>query len=97
MTVYPNEDRWDTSNVWFEAGEIRKYSKKEKQPEMRYIDYGLSVFRADAFDGEVGDLADLMGDLAARGDMAGYEAPERFFEIGSHAGLAELDGHLRGR
>lgn len=95
MTVYPNQDRWDTSNVWFEDGQIRKYSKKDKLPEMRHIDYGLSVFQAAAFNKPVGDLADLMESLAARGEIAGFVAPERFFEIGSHAGLAELDTHLR--
>ena len=28
MTVFENEGRWDASNVWFEAGEIRRYDKK---------------------------------------------------------------------
>jgi hypothetical protein len=41
MTVFANADVWDTSNVWFEHGRIRLYSKREKLPEMRYIDYGL--------------------------------------------------------
>ena len=97
MTVYRNEGRWDTSNVWFENGAIRIYDKKNRTPEMSYIDYGLSLFRASVFEalppGPI-DLAAIMSDLSRAGDLAGYEAPTRFYEIGSHAGLAELDAHL---
>ena len=61
MTVYENHGRYDTSNVWFEGGEIRRYDKKEKLPQMHHIDYGLGLFRAAAFDGfprnEIVDLA----------------------------------------
>jgi hypothetical protein len=41
MTVYANNDAWDTSNVWFDNARIRLFSKREKLTEMRYIDYGL--------------------------------------------------------
>jgi NDP-sugar pyrophosphorylase family protein len=99
MTVYENHERYDTSNVWFEGGEIRVYDKKNKVPQMHHIDYGLGVFRAAAFDGfprdEVVDLAAVQMQLVAQRQLAGYEIPERFYEIGSHEGLAELDGLLR--
>jgi NDP-sugar pyrophosphorylase family protein len=95
MTVFENCEAYDTSNVWFEDGKIRLYSKKEKLPQMRHIDYGLGVFRAKAFDAyprdEVVDLAKVQTDLCRRGDLAGCEMKERFFEIGSHAGLQELN------
>ena len=51
MTVFENRGRYETSNVWFEDGRIRLYSKTEKPPQMRHIDYGLGVFRAAAFAG----------------------------------------------
>ena len=41
------------------------------------------------------DLAEVQKALVARGELAGYEIPERFYEIGSPAGLAELDRLLR--
>src|SRR5689334_21400394 len=50
MTVYENHGKWDTSNVWFEGGRIKVYDKRNRQPEMRHIDYGLSVFKASVFD-----------------------------------------------
>ena len=46
MTVYRNEGKYDTSNVVFAGGEIEVYDKKAKLPEMRHIDYGLSLFKA---------------------------------------------------
>ncbi len=49
MTVFKNEGRWDASNVWFEAGEIRRYDKKLRTAEMRHIDYGIAVLSAEVF------------------------------------------------
>ncbi|MBI5426141.1 MAG: nucleotidyltransferase family protein [Opitutae bacterium] len=99
MTVFENREAYDASNVWWEDGRIRLYSKKEKVPQMRHIDYGLSLFRAAAFDGyprdAVVDLAAVQTDLVHRGELAGYEMKQRFYEIGSHTGLQELDRLLR--
>jgi N-acetyl-alpha-D-muramate 1-phosphate uridylyltransferase len=99
MTVFRNEGRWDTSNVWFENGSIRLYDKRERRPEMQFIDYGLSVFQAKAFErvpaGVTYDLAKLMTELVEEGQLSGFEAEQRFYEIGSPTGLAELDIHLR--
>lgn len=101
MTVYENRGAYDSSNVWFEDGRIRLYSKTEKPPQMHHIDYGLGVFAASAFarcprDAAV-DLATVQADLSHRGELAGFEVRERFYEIGSPAGLNELDQLLRKR
>jgi len=99
MTVFENREAYDASNVWFEAGQIKFYSKQQKVPQMRHIDYGLGLFRVGAFAGlprdAVVDLAAVQTDLVHRGELAGHEMKARFYEIGSHAGLAELDGLLR--
>lgn len=50
MTVYASADAWDTSNVRFEHGRIRLYSKREKADGMRYIDYGLMICSRQIFD-----------------------------------------------
>jgi NDP-sugar pyrophosphorylase family protein len=101
MTVFENHGRYDTSNVWFEDGAIRVYDKKVKVPEMHHIDYGLGVFRAAAFDAfprdAVVDLAEVQKSLVARQELAGYEIGQRFYEIGSHEGLEELDRLLKNR
>jgi NDP-sugar pyrophosphorylase family protein len=100
MTVFQNQGRWDASNVWFEAGEIRCYNKKVRTPEMRHIDYGISVLTAGVFasfpDRLPFDLADVYSRLVSEQQMAAYEVKQRFYEIGSRQGFAELDSLLRG-
>jgi NDP-sugar pyrophosphorylase family protein len=95
MTGYRNEGTYDTSNVVFGNGEIAAYDKKLKPPEMRHIDYGLSIFKSSVFDPYPGDqaldLAEVMGRLVREKQLAGFEVRDRFYEIGSPAGLAELE------
>ena len=99
MTVFENRGRYDASNVEYAGGEIKIYDKKTKTPAMHHIDYGLGVFRAAAFAGfardAVVDLAAVQQALVARRQLAGFELRQRFYEIGSHEGLNELDGLLR--
>jgi NDP-sugar pyrophosphorylase family protein len=99
MTVFRNEGRWDKSNVSFADGVIRSYDKKQQKPEMQYIDYGLGVLNVEALSGwadnKAFDLADVYRELIARNELAGHEVNQRFYEIGSPEGLAELDAMLR--
>jgi NDP-sugar pyrophosphorylase family protein len=94
MSVFRNEGRWDSSNVEFTAGRIVAYDKKNRTERMRYIDYGLGAFHRRAFEGlapgSIHDLATLYQDLLADGDLAAFEAAERFYEIGSVEGIREL-------
>ncbi len=98
MTVYPNAGRWDTSNVVFRDGQIVRYDKAGRTPDMGHIDYGLGFFHAAAFDGypegEPLDLATVYQDLLARGVLAGHLVEQRFYEIGSVAGLEETRRYL---
>ena len=96
MTVFRNEGAWDTSNVEFADSRIIRYDKTARTPAMQHIDYGLSIFTSAAFAGrpEAFDLAEIQRDLVVGGKMAGFENSHRFYEIGSHAGLAELEAFL---
>ena len=95
MTVFENADTWDISNVWFQDGCIRLYSKREKLPQMRHIDYGLMICRRQIFDDYPDnvpfDLAEVLENLSRNGKLGGYEMHQRFYEIGSPSGLAGLD------
>lgn len=101
MTVYKNHGQWDSSNVEYADGRILRYDKKSKRPEMHHIDYGLGAFHRSAFDlvpaGEAYDLATLYAQLLAAGQLAACEVHERFYEIGSLAGIAGLEAHLKAR
>jgi NDP-sugar pyrophosphorylase family protein len=98
MTVLRNEGRWDTSNAIYSDGVVEAYDKHAPVPAMRWIDYGLGVLTAAALDAAPGDpdLAGVYRALAARGELAGYEATERFYEIGTPAALAETEAFLAG-
>ncbi len=98
MTIYHNEGNFDTSNIEAENASILRYDKKIRTPQMRYIDYGLGVFQRSVFEAlpsnQVCDLADVYKALLADRELAAYEVAERFYEIGSPAGIADLEQHL---
>jgi prepilin-type processing-associated H-X9-DG protein len=101
MTVCRNDDRWDRSNVLFADGRIVRYDKQSRIADMRHIDYGLGAFRRSAFgwtaEHEPFDLAQVYQRLLAQDDLAGFEVPGRFYEIGSPSGLEETRAYLAGR
>lgn len=94
MTVLRNEGRWDRSNAIYRPGSIVLYDKAAA-PGMQYIDYGLSCLSRDLFDDATpADLATLFHQLSIRGCLAGFEVHERFYEIGSQAGLRDFEQYL---
>ncbi len=104
MTVYENADAHDTSNVVYSAGKVHLYDKElaNRPVGMRYIDYGLSILACSVISeftspGSVADLAEIFRLLSICGGLAGYEVKERFYEIGSSAGLDELGRLLESR
>jgi NDP-sugar pyrophosphorylase family protein len=98
MTVFHNKNLWDRSNVIFENGRIRRYDKKDLVPEMEHIDYGLGVLQASVLErypaDQVLDLATVYRDLLVKDQLAGYEVSQRFYEIGSPAGLQETRDYI---
>lgn len=100
MTVLRNEGRWDTSNVVYRDGMVLRYDKRSPTPEMRWIDYGLGGLTAQSLEqvpASEAELAVLYERLAERGELLGFEASERFYEIGTTQALAETDAFLADR
>ncbi|MGD1237799.1 sugar phosphate nucleotidyltransferase [Mycobacterium seoulense] len=102
MTVHRNDGQWDASNVVFDGRRVVRYAKGllEQPAEMRWIDYGLTAFCRSVLtervpSGTVVDLAPVLSALAAEGQLAGFDVPDRFYEIGSPYGRAELEALLR--
>jgi NDP-sugar pyrophosphorylase family protein len=101
MTVYRNDGQGEPSNVEIRQGRIVYYDKTAPTPAMRHIDYGIGCIcslqlaafpAADAF-----DIASYYSALARNGELAAFEVSERFYEIGSPAGLAETESLLQSR
>jgi NDP-sugar pyrophosphorylase family protein len=99
MTVYHNQGRWDTGNVRYSDGVVQLYQKSrraETPADMEYIDYGISALRSSVIGEQIAagvksDLADLYHQLSVNGLLAGMEVSERFYEIGSPAGLHDFE------
>jgi NDP-sugar pyrophosphorylase family protein len=101
MTVLRNGDRWDKSNVVFRDGKLLRYDKKQRTPDMDYVDYGVALLRKRVLGrippGRPFDLAGLYTELVAEGRMAGYEVTNRFYEIGTPAALEDTRKYLETR
>lgn len=98
MTVLRNENRWDKSNVLFQDGKLTEYNKRSPRVEMTHIDYGLGILTAAIFEQlpeeQAFDLANIYQDLSLKGQLAGFEVSQRFYEIGSHQGIEETENYL---
>jgi NDP-sugar pyrophosphorylase family protein len=104
MAVFKNAGQWDSSNVVFdaEAKMIRLYDKWHRvrpASDFAHIDYGVSALKRETLTRAVApdvksDLAELFHALSLRGELAGLEVAQRFYEIGSPAGLTDLEGYL---
>jgi NDP-sugar pyrophosphorylase family protein len=99
MTVFRNAGQWDASNVHYDQGRIYRYDKRRPTPEMQHIDYGLGLLTAEALRryplGQALDLGTVYQDLLAADQLAAFEIQQRFYEIGSPAGLAETRRYLQ--
>src|SRR2546422_7198644 len=99
MSVLRNDGRWDASNAVYADGRVVAYDKHVPKPEMRWIDYGLGGLEQTALDlapAGTRNLPDLYNLLARERLLYGFEATERFYEIGTPQGLAETEAFLSG-
>jgi NDP-sugar pyrophosphorylase family protein len=102
MAALRNRGKWDRSNVVFRGGRIVLYDKTVRDPapdEFEYIDSGVSILTRGLIDGRVpetgpSDLAPLFHSLSREGLLAGFEATQRFYEIGSPQGLSDFEAFL---
>ena len=103
MSIYKNDGQWDASNVVADGARewVARYEKGQTDPAFDHIDYGATALRRDVIAalplGEPRGLDAIQRDLARRKRLRACVARERFFEIGSPEGLAELDRYLRTR
>jgi MurNAc alpha-1-phosphate uridylyltransferase len=99
MTIYKNQNQFDTSNVEFHDGKLVDYQKETKNKNMQHIDYGITFFKEEALlpctDQASFDLSIVCHQLAKDGQLQGFEVFERFYEIGSVQGIGEFSEYLR--
>jgi NDP-sugar pyrophosphorylase family protein len=99
MVVFKNENQWDRSNVVVDGEYVRVYDKQHTHSGMHYIDFGVLLFRRGALrdipPGVSVDLNYVSQRLIAQQQLLAYETHDRFYEIGSVAGLQEFETLLR--
>jgi NDP-sugar pyrophosphorylase family protein len=97
MTVLHNDGRWEASNARFDGTNVTAYNKQVPTADMTWIDYGLGGLTQEALgllDQESSELSVLYRELASRHQLFGFEATERFYEIGTPGALDETDAFL---
>jgi len=96
MTVYRNANMYGRSNVAIRRGWVTVYDRK--QGDFVYMHAGLTVFQRLALEKFASDRFMLMDeiyqDLVAKRNLASFVLRRRFYEIGSHGGLADLQRYL---
>jgi NDP-sugar pyrophosphorylase family protein len=98
LAVYKNARNWEVSNVETDGEWVLAYDKTSRDPRFDHVDYGAMALRRATVaawpPGKLG-LDTIQHDLAANRRLRACVAHERFYEIGSPSGLAELDAYLR--
>ena len=79
----------------YQPGRVVLYDK-EAAPGMQYIDYGLSCFQRAVFRRSTRPpiWPSFSTQLSVTGRLAGFEVHQRFYEIGSPAGLRDFEQYL---
>jgi N-acetyl-alpha-D-muramate 1-phosphate uridylyltransferase len=99
MAIYPNAGRLEPSNVVTDGAWVLRYRKDATSPEVDHIDYGATALRREVIEALPPEVATgldgVQEDLATRGRLRALVVHDRFFEIGSPAGRADLEHHLR--
>ena len=98
MVTYRNRGEYDQSNTVVEKDSVTFYSRKERRPEMEFIDYGFRIFKKDVLRWVPStgfcDMDLLYGKLIACKKLAAYTVVEPFYEIGGMKGLARFNGYI---
>lgn len=99
MTVYRNANKYGRSNVSTKRGWVTVYDRK--QGNFVYMHAGLTVFQRQALERFESDRFMLMDEiyqgLVASRNLASFVLRRRFYEIGSHEGLTDLQRYLISR
>lgn len=101
LSVWKNDNFLVPSNVDFDGHHVVSYIKDpDAHMGYRYVDYGMMVARKSIIpeylpSGKFSDLGRLVSQLAESHTLLGHEVFNRFYEIGTPAGLADTERYLK--
>lgn len=95
MSVFENAGAWDKSNTEVRGEIVVRYEKSGHDAALRYIDYGaLALCReviAQRPEDSAFGLDQVQSELSRHGKLRALTAQQRFYEIGSEAGIRDLE------
>ena len=98
MTVYKNENKFDKSNISTQGDIVSAYDKTGKNQDLKFIDYGLLVFKKKILDfipsNQQVDLEIPLKQLIKEKSLGFFEVKERFYEIGSLSGIKDFENYI---
>lgn len=101
MCVYKNDNQIEPSRVLLkDEMTVLKYQKEPPPAGAQHMEYGLNVFRKSVISQVAKTkfpLSDYFDILTSTGDLLAFSVPTRFYEIGSHQGIADLEQFLQTR
>lgn len=99
MTVFKNYNKYEESNVKVSGKMVKKYSKKFRTKDMRYIDYGASIFKKEILKfipkNKFYDLSLIHKVLIDKEQLLAFDSKKRFYQIGSFEGLEEFKKYIK--
>ena len=101
MTITKKIKNGLNANVKMEGNNLREYSKSSFKEDFNFIDYGLSLYKAETFEllpkDEHIDLESVVKKLIYEDNLKAFETEDEYFEIGSYDGIEELSSYLKER
>ena len=98
MSYTKNDNTEHASNIFRRSSNLIYYDKENLYPEMNYIDFGMTFFKASAFTTYSSsprfDLGDILNSLSKSSLLIGYHVENNFIEIGSVKGIERLEKYL---
>lgn len=94
MAVLHNHDRYGPSDLRVVDGVVEEYDKQRHRPDLDWVNFGVSALRREALrlvqPDHFCDEETFYRKLIARRQLGAYEVRNRFYEIGSPAGLEQF-------
>ena len=98
MSVFQNDGAWDRSNSAVQGDLVTRYQKGGDGAGLHFIDYGALALRSSVIAGREAErpfsLESIQSELASSGKLRAHEVRERFYEVGSEAGIRDLEAKL---
>jgi len=98
MSVFENRGAWDASNCSVEGDLVVRYEKGAQDRDLTHIDYGAIALRRSALEPRPEQvpfgLDELQHEFARARRLRAFVASERFYEVGSELGIADLEARL---